>query len=313
MANRHAHLGGTSRTRGESSHNPNLADELPHAWRIVTQPSRAAVTPTRGESSHPPRRHHSPTLGESSHNPAGQRSPRRAANRHTTHPAVTPTRGESSPAAQRVPEEAVSADGDDSPRVQEASPCPIHRLATVATNRARHHTHRRAGGDRVRHPSSRITDMSVQRPHPRQFHVPTGTRRGDVVEQWSCPVCERQFSQIFRPGRPRLYCRQACRQQAYRWRRDNHVRSRHSPASPLERAWVYRGARHALRSRNDFMSRIEDGRLREVTVCGVLARPARYGRWTHNKFLPEHLWSCLTCSELATGAPPVREPPWKPW
>jgi hypothetical protein len=78
---------------------------------------------------------------------------------------------------------------------------------------------------------------------------------------------------------------------------------------PLERAYIYRGYRHALRSRRDFMSHLRDRSRREVTVCGVLARPARLNRFTHNNFLPDHDWSCLSCTLLATGSLPQREPP----
>ena len=54
----------------------------------------------------------------------------------------------------------------------------------------------------------------------------------DVVEPWFCPVCDGPAHRTRRPGRPKLYCSNACRQRAYRWRRDHHARADRSAVSP---------------------------------------------------------------------------------
>ena len=98
-----------------------------------------------------------------------------------------------------------------------------------------------------------------------------------VVNEWWCPVCNAPAHRTRQAGRPRVYCTNACRQRAYRWRRDNHGRLAATAEHPAERASV--GIRsHALRSRRDFVSNYSDQRRREVTVCGAFGRPARLGR-----------------------------------
>src|SRR5687768_11507099 len=43
-----------------------------------------------------------------------------------------------------------------------------------------------------------------------------------IVAEWYCPVCDAPAHRTHQAGRPRVYCTNACRQRAYRWRRDNH-------------------------------------------------------------------------------------------
>ena len=104
------------------------------------------------------------------------------------------------------------------------------------------------------------------------------------VEEWWCPVCSAPAHRVrHMPGRPRVYCTNACRQRAYRWRRDHHARLAATPEHPAERASVgIRG--HALRSKRDFVSQYADSRGREVTVCGAMGRPARLSQHTHTRF-----------------------------
>ena len=137
-------------------------------------------------------------------------------------------------------------------------------------------------------------------------------RYGTVVEEWWCPVCNAAAHRIYRAGRPRIYCSNACRQRAYRWRRDNNARLAATAEHPAERASVgLKG--HALRSKRDFMSSCCDSGKREVTVCGVLARPARHGRWTHTNFILDNTsWSCASCVRLVSIPNETIDSSWPP-
>ena len=113
-------------------------------------------------------------------------------------------------------------------------------------------------------------------------------------------------------GRPRIYCTNACRQRAYRWRRDHNARLAATPEHPAERASVgIRG--HALRSSRDFVSQYSDSRGREVTVCGAMGRPARLAKWTHTRFVPDLSgYSCRSCIKLVTIPNETAESGWPP-
>jgi hypothetical protein len=116
-----------------------------------------------------------------------------------------------------------------------------------------------------------------------------------------------------------VYCTNACRQRAYRHRRREQIITIHTNDHPAERAMGRSGVRHALRSDRDPASRPSYGPLlEELTVCGVLARPARtYGRVTHHRFVPG-VWSCETCESLTFAEPPppfawpIPPPVWRP-
>jgi hypothetical protein len=133
-----------------------------------------------------------------------------------------------------------------------------------------------------------------------------------VVTEWWCPVCNTPAHHTRQPGRPRIYCTNACRQRAYRWRRDNHARLAATPEHPAERASAgIRG--HALRSGRDFVSKCSDQRRREVSVCGVLARPARLGRFTHTNFVADNTsFSCLSCIRLIAIPNDTIDSSWPP-
>lgn len=126
--------------------------------------------------------------------------------------------------------------------------------------------------------------------------------RGDVVGEHACPVCDRTVVEVHRPGRGRIYCTNACRQRAYRWRRAHGIRRFVERDGPAERLHSYRG--HALRDPRDPVSRLRDRRARETTVCGVFARPIRDRRVTHDRFVPELWASCQSCSTLIHPGPP---------
>jgi hypothetical protein len=121
-----------------------------------------------------------------------------------------------------------------------------------------------------------------------------------VVELWWCPVCGGAAHRTNRPGRPKLYCSNACRQRAYRWRRDHHARLIAPPGEPAAAAVVIRGRYHALRSGRDFVAHHRDRSGREPTVCGVLARPMRHhrARRSHTDFVPVSADACRRCADL---------------
>ena len=126
----------------------------------------------------------------------------------------------------------------------------------------------------------------------------------DVVEPWWCPVCSAPAHRTRRPGRAKLYCSNACRQRAYRWRRDHHARTLATPTEPVESVFLPYDRWHARRSEGDFVSSYSDRRKRRPTVCGVLGKPSRQlpGR-THHLFILTSSSACRTCARLVR--PPV--------
>jgi hypothetical protein len=123
-----------------------------------------------------------------------------------------------------------------------------------------------------------------------------------VVGEHDCPVCAATVLHLHRPGRGRIYCTNACRQRAYRWRRAHGVRLCVERDGPTERMHNFK--RHALRDRRDPVGSLLDHRRREVTVCGLFAKPARHMKVTHTNFLPDHPFSCRTCAELVGASTP---------
>jgi len=126
-----------------------------------------------------------------------------------------------------------------------------------------------------------------------------------VVELWWCPVCGGAAHRTDRPGRPKLYCSNACRQRAYRWRRDHHARLIAPRGHPAAGARAGTGRYHALRNPRDFVAHHHDQRRREPTVCGVLARPLRHQRAirSHTDFNAVSNNACQRCTELIR--PPI--------
>jgi hypothetical protein len=145
---------------------------------------------------------------------------------------------------------------------------------------------------------------------------------GTVVDRWDCPSCDRTIDVIHRPGRPRLYCSQACRQRAYRWRRRNraHTVGTRDTRPEGARARSYDRGTHALRAAADPLSQRRDRRDREVTVCGLLARPFRLGPYRPGVPFPfalPHSSTCRTCEALIQPRPlglvppDAMPPPWR--
>lgn len=132
---------------------------------------------------------------------------------------------------------------------------------------------------------------------------------GDVVAEHECPVCGTTVEDLYRPGRHRIYCTNACRQRAYRWRRANGVRmcvERNGPAESL-----FNDRMHARRDHRDPVAGVRDRREREMSVCGTFAKPLRHMRRLHNQFVPESNHACESCIALigvgpwGTGIPDV--------
>lgn len=137
---------------------------------------------------------------------------------------------------------------------------------------------------------------------------------GEVVDERPCPVCSTTVRQVHRPGRARIYCTNACRQRAYRWRRSHGVRHCVERGGPVERM-LANGKRHAIRHPNDPVARVTDRRNRATTVCGTFAIPSTTMRFTHYDFLPDHPWSCISCVALVGAGElpaPTTVPPWRP-
>lgn len=122
-----------------------------------------------------------------------------------------------------------------------------------------------------------------------------------IVGEHACPTCGRQVVRTYRPGRARIYCTNACRQRAYRWRRLHGVRLCVERNGPAERS--HNDRQHALRDRRDPLITLRDERNREVTTCGVFARPVRTTRATHFDFVPESDSACRTCASLIGAGP----------
>lgn len=141
---------------------------------------------------------------------------------------------------------------------------------------------------------------------------PAGPMTGDVIDRRPCPACNATVTQTYRPGRARVYCNQACRQHAYRRRRDAGVRWFTERDGPTTRSSTH-DRRHALRHPDDDpAARLTDHRERALTACGTFARPSTYDRTTHTEFLPNHPWSCHTCITLTGADDLTTDPPLLP-
>lgn len=134
----------------------------------------------------------------------------------------------------------------------------------------------------------RVVDLT-----PSENHLP---EIGDVIGEWWCPVCGRATHRIYRPGRPKVYCSNACRQRAYRWR--CRERTEQVSTAAISTRGSTRDRSHALRPHSDLAARATDHRGREVTMCGAFARRARTPPFTHTRFVTGLSWSCRTCTSL---------------
>ena len=123
----------------------------------------------------------------------------------------------------------------------------------------------------------------------------------------ACSWCASEFVVACRPGRPRLYCTQACRQRAYEHRHGfAHQRTqRPLPGQVGGDSWSGTGYErggsiapfgksHALRT-----STRPEGRRRE-TLCGLLTQPV-----AGQHFSVLHRRACESCTTI-TEANPLR-------
>lgn len=125
-----------------------------------------------------------------------------------------------------------------------------------------------------------------------------------------CSWCAADVPQVRRPGRPRLYCRQACRQRAYEHRHGLcHQRTeRELPGQDGVTRPPFAGSRSGY-ERGGSIARI-GGRLhalrpsvrpdggRRETLCGLLV-PPNPGRW----FQEYDRHACLSCVSIAQNFP----------
>ena len=119
----------------------------------------------------------------------------------------------------------------------------------------------------------------------------------------ACSWCAVEFVVVRRPGRPRLYCNQACRQRAYEHRHGfEHQRTvRPLPAQSRGETWSGTGYERSVTGLFDGFGRVHalrtavrpEGRRRE-TLCGLLAAPLA-GR--HFNVLEPRV--CRTCVAVA--------------
>ncbi len=144
-----------------------------------------------------------------------------------------------------------------------------------------------------------MADSTTHRRPPRA-HEPDR-----IVASWSCPVCERPTPRFARPGRARIYCTNACRQRAYRCRREQ--RAAGHPALPVvdpERGRSFERS-HALRPASDPVVRgRHDSIGRAITVCGTFSRRATRPPFAHTRYVADVTWACRTCATLVRIAGP---------
>lgn len=151
---------------------------------------------------------------------------------------------------------------------------------------------------RVSHPLSTLLRMALSNVNHRPGVAPEPA-------SWNCPVCGTDTPHTYRPGRKRVYCTNACRQRAYRWRRANGVRLLVTPWSPAGRSHNTRS--HAVRPSADPVGRRHDRAGRRVAVCGAFARVASPERWGHTEFVPWSDRACRACTTLIGADPEWKE------
>lgn len=145
--------------------------------------------------------------------------------------------------------------------------------------------------------------MSPAEPRqPGHDFAPPAAAAAAAAGEWVCPVCRTPVLHEFRPGRPRVYCSNACKQRAYRWRRSHGVRLLATPWRPAARSHNHRF--HAQRPADDFVAAPSDWRGRHVSLCGVFAVPARPTPVGHTEFVPGGSRACASCTRLL-GADPA--------
>ena len=127
-----------------------------------------------------------------------------------------------------------------------------------------------------------------------------------------CPWCSKSFEALYRPGRPRIYCRVSRRQRSYERRRglgvlpppDRLIMADSGPLAQLpnrfpgyERgyAWGFDSRAHAMRPAG-----IAELGERRLALCGTLARPVP------RAFHSTAVESCGTCASVERVRPSAR-------
>lgn len=141
--------------------------------------------------------------------------------------------------------------------------------------------------------------------------IPADADGNPILANWSCPVCGKYTPRVHRPGRPCVYCSNACRQKAYRYRRRHGIRLLRGDGQPTERA---AGARvtHLMRPDRDPVSRPRRSDRRAVSLCGAFVRPARDHEHLRPHFPFNSAHACFSCLGL-TGADDPDPPMIHPW
>ncbi|TDT17678.1 hypothetical protein BDK89_3289 [Ilumatobacter fluminis] len=125
----------------------------------------------------------------------------------------------------------------------------------------------------------------------------------DDREIHPCPMCGVDVERyLYAPGRSRVYCTNACRQRAYRWRRANGVRLCVDRTGPTVR--MINQKSHALRDSRDPVGDVRDRRRRQVAVCGAYAGAVYPDHVSHTNFVPDHPFSCERCADLVGASEP---------
>lgn len=132
-----------------------------------------------------------------------------------------------------------------------------------------------------------------------------------MIADWHCPCCNAYTPRTQRPGRPKVYCSNACRQKMYRYRRDHGIRLLCGDRQPKLRA---HGARvtHLARPATDPVAHRRTSQRRVVSLCGAFARPAADYAHLNPEFWFDEVHACFTCLGL-TGADLPAEPKRYPW
>lgn len=161
----------------------------------------------------------------------------------------------------------------------------------------------------MRHPCAHSESMTF--PPPR-LGQPRYSLDGNVVlADWNCPVCGVPNPRTIRPGRPRVYCSNSCRQRAYRHRRGHGIRLLRGDGQPAERAIGAR-VRHLLRADGDPLRDQRRSDRKSVSLCGAFVRPAHDHPDLVTEFAFDDAHACYTCLQL-TGSERPEPPMIYPW
>ena len=145
-----------------------------------------------------------------------------------------------------------------------------------------------------------------------QIPIPPLDPDGDpIIADWCCPCCGAYTPRVQRPGRPRVYCSNACRQKMYRFRCRHGIRLRYGDGQPAHRA---AGAlvTHLVRPAADPVGHRRTAQRKAVSLCGAFVRPITDQPHVRPEFRFDDVRACFTCLDL-TGAGTPEVPKRYPW